>query len=75
MKLTLEHAIIAVVALVLIYYMVQHRNLVKDVSSIPDRGHPELKGVKDKHVSNFINNFLNNLSSSSGGYVSGTPWR
>ena len=50
MKFTLEHAVIAVVALALIYYMVKHRNLLADLVSIPDRDHPELKVVKDKHV-------------------------
>ena len=49
MKFTLEHAIIAVVSLALIYYMVQHRNLLTDLLRIPDRDHPELKSVKDKH--------------------------
>tara|TARA_B100001115_G_scaffold36556_1_gene26979 strand:- start:1293 stop:1535 length:243 start_codon:yes stop_codon:yes gene_type:complete len=61
MKLTLEYAIIGVVALALIYYMVKyrnvltmHRNLVKDVSSIPDRDHPELKAVKEKHIAPLV---------------------
>ena len=49
MNVTVEHAIIAVVTLALIYYMVQHRNLLTDLFRIPDRGHPELKAVKDKH--------------------------
>ena len=49
MKLTLEHAIIAVVTLALIYYVIQYSNLVKDVFRIPDRDHPELKAVKEKH--------------------------
>ena len=49
MKLTLEHAIIAVVTLALIYYVIQYSNLVKDVFRIPDRDHPELKVVKEKH--------------------------
>ena len=56
MKLTVEHAIIGVVALALIYYMVQYRNvltktstLLSDLFRIPDRDHPELKAVKDKH--------------------------
>ena len=48
MKLTLEHAIIAVVTLALIYYVIQYSNLVKDVFRIPDRDHPELKAVKEK---------------------------
>ena len=50
MKLTLEHAIILILAVALIYYVVKHRNLVKDVLSIPERDHPELKEVKKKHI-------------------------
>ena len=49
MKFTLEHAIILILAVALIYYMVQHKNLLTDLFRIPDRGHPELKAVKDKH--------------------------
>ena len=49
MKLTLEHAIILILALALIYYVVKHRNLLTDLVRIPDRDHPELKAVKDKH--------------------------
>ena len=49
MKFTLEHAIILILAVAVIYYMVQHRNLLTDLFRIPDRGHPELKAVKDKH--------------------------
>ena len=50
MKLTLEHAIILILAVALIYYVVKHKNLLTDLSSIPDRDHPELKAVKDKHL-------------------------
>ena len=49
MKLTLEHAVILILAVALIYYVIQHENLVKDLFRIPDRDHPELKRVKDKH--------------------------
>ena len=59
MKLTVEHAIIGVLALALIYFVVQHRNLLtktstllSDLFRIPDRDHPELKAVKDKHYLN-----------------------
>ena len=51
MKFTLEHSVIAVVALALIYYMIKHRNLLVDLVSIPDRDHPELKVVTRKHLS------------------------
>ena len=54
MKFTLEHALILILAIAVIYYIIQHRNLVKDVLSIPDRGHPELKRVKGKHSSDDI---------------------
>ena len=49
MKFTLEHAIILILAIALIYYVVKHRNLLTDLFRIPERGHPELKSVKDKH--------------------------
>jgi hypothetical protein len=49
MKLTLEHAIILILAVALIYYVVKHRNLVTDIIDLPDRGNPELKAVKEKH--------------------------
>lgn len=41
MKLTVEHAIIGVVALALIYFVVQHRNLLNK--------HIDLKVVQGKH--------------------------
>ena len=49
MKFTLEHAIILILAVALIYYMIKHRNLLTDIVSIPDRDHPELKEVKAQH--------------------------
>ena len=33
----------------MIYYVIQHRNLLTDLLIIPDRDHPELKAVKGKH--------------------------
>ena len=58
MKLTLEHAIILILAVALIYYVVKHRNLLTDLFRIPERDHPELKVVKDKHKSiTFCKNF------------------
>lgn len=59
MKFTLEHALILILAIAVIYYIVQHRNLLIDLSSIPDRGHPELKAVKDKH--GFMHDVMNRL--------------
>jgi hypothetical protein len=49
MKFTLERALIFILVISLVYYVVKHRNLVKDVLSIPDRDHPELKKVIEKH--------------------------
>ena len=54
MKFTLEHAIILILTIAVIYYVVQHRNLLTDLLSIPDRGHPELKKVKNKHSSDDV---------------------
>jgi len=53
MMFTLEHALILILALAVIYYVIQHRNLLTDLSSIPDRDHPELKAVKGKHMNIF----------------------
>ena len=50
MNVTVEHVIIAVVALALLYTIVQHRNLLTDLSGIPDRDHSDLKAVKEKHL-------------------------
>ena len=49
MKLRLEHAIILILAVAVIYYVIQHRNVLTDLVRIPDRDHPELKRVKNKH--------------------------
>ena len=49
MMFTLEHALILILALAVIYYVIQHRNLLTDLLIIPDRDHPELKAVKGKH--------------------------
>lgn len=59
MKFTLEHAIILILAIAVIYYVVQHSNLVKDIIDLPERDHPELKRVKDKH--NFIYRILDGM--------------
>ena len=48
MKFNLKHAIIAILTIALIYVVVQYRNIVTDLSSIPSRRHPELKAVKKK---------------------------
>jgi hypothetical protein len=59
MKFTLEHAIILILTVALIYYVVNHRNLLTDLFRIPDRGHPELKRVKEKHgLAHFRNTLL-----------------
>jgi len=62
MKLTLEHAIILILVVALIYYVYNHHDLLNDIVRIPDRDHPELKAVKDKHnaftaVTGYLNNF------------------
>jgi len=49
MKLKVEHAIIAVLVLALLYYVYSHRSLVNDLSLVPHEGNPHLKAVKEKH--------------------------
>ena len=41
-----------ILTIAVIYYVVQHRNLLR--FRIPDRGHPELKNVKNKHLSDDV---------------------
>lgn len=49
MNLKVEHAIIAVLVLVLLYYVYRHQSLYNDVMSVSHQGNPQLKAVKDKH--------------------------
>jgi len=49
MKLKVEHAIIAVLVLVLLYYIYSHYSLLGDLSLVPNNNNPKLKAIKDKH--------------------------
>ena len=49
MKITLEHIIIAILSIAVIYYIVTHYSLLSDLSRVPDNVNPQLKAVKDKH--------------------------
>ncbi len=49
MNLKVEHAIIAVLVLVLLYYVYKHNSLLRDVIAIPHKDNPQLKAVKEKH--------------------------
>jgi len=44
-----EHAIIAVLVLALLYYVYSHSSLVNDLISVSHENNPKLKAVKDKH--------------------------
>ena len=50
MNFKVEHAIIAVLVLVLLYYVMSHRSLVNDLSLVPHDNNPLLKAVKDRHM-------------------------
>ena len=49
MNLKVEHGIIAILLLAFLYYFFTHQSLLSDLSSVPDKGNPELKVVKGKH--------------------------
>ncbi len=49
MKLKVEHAIIAVLVLVLLYYVYIHYSLLSNLSLVPHDNNPKLKAVKNKH--------------------------
>jgi len=50
MKLKVEHAIIAVLVLALLYYVYSHHSLLGDLMSVPHDNNPRLKAVKGKHT-------------------------
>ena len=50
MNFKVEHAIIAVLVLVLLYYVSSHQSLLSDLRGVPHKGNPQLKSVKDKHT-------------------------
>ena len=49
MNFKVEHAIIGVLVLALLYYVYSHQSLLSDLSLVPHKGNPQLKSVKDKH--------------------------
>ena len=51
MNFKVEHAIIAVLVLALLYYVISHHSLLNDLSVVPHDNNPQLKEVKDKHIS------------------------
>jgi hypothetical protein len=50
MNLKVEHGIIAILLIALLYYIVSHDSLLSDLSRVPDKGNPQLKAVKGKHT-------------------------
>jgi len=49
MNLKVEHAIIAVLVLALLYYVYSHRSLLGDLMNVPHDNNQQLKAVKAKH--------------------------
>jgi len=49
MKLKVEHPIIALLVVALLYYVYTHQSLLSDLSSVPHDNNPQLKAVKEKH--------------------------
>ena len=44
----LEHGIIALLAIVLLYYVYSHESLLSDLNLVPDHNNPELKALKEQ---------------------------
>ncbi len=53
MKLTLEHVLILILSVALIYYVYNHHDLLNDIVTLPDRDNPQIKKVKSKHAIKF----------------------
>ena len=51
MNFKVEHAIIAVLVLALLYYVYKHQSLLSDLRGVPHDNNPHLKAVKEKHSS------------------------
>ena len=49
MNLKVEHGIIAILLIALLYYIVSHYSLVSDLFRVPDKGNQKLKVIKGKH--------------------------
>jgi len=49
MNLKVEHGIIAVLVLALLYYVSSHQSLLNDLMGVPYDNNPQLKAVTDKH--------------------------
>ena len=49
MNFKVEHAIIAVLVLTILYYVMSHRSLLRDLRLVPHDNNPQLKSVKEKH--------------------------
>ena len=45
-----EYGIIAVLSIVLLYYVYSHHYLIGDLMLVPHDNNPQLKAVKDKHI-------------------------
>jgi len=49
MNLKTEHAIIAILAIALAYFIYEHQSVLSDLFQLPDNGNQQLKSVKGKH--------------------------
>ena len=54
MKITLEHIIIAILSIALLYYIYNHYSLLGDLFKVDDTNHPQLKALKSKHNDNLV---------------------
>ena len=57
MNFKVEHAIIGVLVLTLLYYVFSHHSLLNDLSLVPHESNPRLKAVAKKHgwIADFMN--------------------
>ena len=49
MNLKVEHLIIALLSILLIYYFLTHKSLISDLHKIDHMNNPRLKEIIDKH--------------------------
>ena len=48
--MNIEHGIIVLLVIALLYYLYTHGSLINDLMNIPHDNNPQLKMVKDKHL-------------------------
>ena len=58
MNLKVEHLIIVLLSIFLIYYFLTHKSLISDLHKIDHMNNPHFKAIKDKHTARLGCGFL-----------------